>query len=100
MRLVIVAALATALATPAYAQSQGAYPANAGTGNSNTTSSATADAPLANPNDEHTNKIATQSSIDAARKVRNDARASRATDQTSSPAKDGSGQSGASPATH
>jgi len=92
MRLVIVAALATALTVPAYAQNQSAYPANAGTGDSNTTSSATADAPLANPNDEHPNKIATQSSTDAARKVRNDARANHATGQTTSPAKAESGQ--------
>ncbi|HEY4076529.1 MAG TPA: hypothetical protein VGM26_06300 [Rhizomicrobium sp.] len=96
MRFIIIAALTTALAAPAYAQGQSGYPANAGAGNSNTTSSATADAPLANPNDEHSDKIATQSSTDAARKVENDARANHPTDQTTSPPKDESEQTGAS----
>jgi hypothetical protein len=65
MRTITVAALTALLAMPAFAQGQD--PKSAGVGNSNTTDSATADAPLGNPNDEHSNTVATESSTDLAR---------------------------------
>jgi len=97
MRFLTIAALVTTLAAPAVAQDRSGYPANAGVGNSNTTSSATADAPLANPNDEHSNTVATRSSTDAARKVAKDAGASHAMDKKAPPANGPDGRTGSAP---
>lgn len=103
MRVATIAAVAAMLATPVLAQGQDRTPQNAGAGNSNTMSSATADAPLANPNDEHSNRVATESGTDVARKNASHAatgRVGRGTDDTVPPANDAGahGQTSSSPA--
>lgn len=73
MKVGWIAVLAAMAIVPAMAQND--VPGNAGVGNSNTTNSATADAPLANPNDEHANKVGTQSGADIAQRRMNRAAA-------------------------
>jgi len=102
MRVATIAAVAAILATPVLAQGQDRTPQNAGAGDSNAMSSATADAPLANPNDEHSNTVATESGTDVARKNAHrlaNGKVGRGTDDTVPAANDAGahGQAGSRP---